>query len=71
MKLTVTIEVSATDMQLLRQNSLERVLNTGIEVADQSKHEDAWIFGEDIHLLKSLASRLWYAASSQALVQGE
>lgn len=70
-KITVTLELTTDEIKLLCENSLERVLNTAEDVCDANlarrDHEDAWICREDLALLKSLASHIWYTASGQAL----
>lgn len=45
--------------KILLKNSLERVINNAIQVANKSTGEDAGILLDDLELLKPLLVQLW------------
>ena len=61
-------EFTYAEEQLLLQNSIERVINTSIEIAENSTHEDSSISLEDWDDLKWLTVKLWNAARERVFV---
>lgn len=57
-------EVSTRESKILGENSIERVINMAIEIADDSDHQDAGTLGDDLKDLKRLMVQLWLCAQS-------
>lgn len=69
MAITLLLTLSPAELRLLRENSLERVLNNAIFVGERTMHqtrgelsERAGVLVDAVEALKVLASNLWDAA---------
>lgn len=74
MKITIELELTDADVCKLRQNSLERVMNTAITVGDWAERHGSDLISEygsdlqqDARELKRLATQLWFAAREGTL----
>lgn len=64
MRILIEVEVDEKEAKRLCSNSIERVINSSLNIADDSPHPDANTNGDDWRELKSLTVRLWTAAHS-------
>jgi hypothetical protein len=56
---TSKFDLTERESKILGENSLERVFNLAIDIANQSKHRDANVCYDDLVELKPIAVRMW------------
>lgn len=63
-RITITLELTKEWRQRLLQNSVERVINSSIEIAEKHPHRNADVAG-DWEDLKPIVRELWNKAQNQ------
>ncbi len=59
-----TFNLTERESKILGENSIERVINTAIDVANQSNHRNAAVCYDDLIELKPLMVRMWTTTQS-------
>lgn len=60
-KVQLTFEMDEKTAKLFLQSAIERVINTSINLAEKSEHEDAYINVEDWIEWKPVVTSMWTA----------
>jgi hypothetical protein len=59
MKLVLVVEIPDQGTKRISENSIERVINMSIELAQRSKHSDSFVNEDDWRELKPYVVNLW------------
>lgn len=65
------MDLDKNERRLLLDNSIERVINTSIQIIERSRHEDADMNLEDWKALKWLTVKLWNDARNEAFKKNQ
>lgn len=63
------IDLTVEQCKFLMDNSIERFINTAIEVANRSKHPDSHLTVEEGLAIRPIATKLWMAAQNALVLE--